>query len=71
MKYLYYLYQLLVALPLLVVVTILTTLIVSLGCVLGNGHFWGYYPGKCWAWIITRLFLLPVTVEGRAHLKPG
>ena len=31
MKYLYYLYQLLVALPLLVVVTILTTLIVSLG----------------------------------------
>lgn len=71
MKYLYYLYQLLVALPLLVVVTILTTLIVSLGCVLGNGHFWGYFPGKCWAWIITRLFLLPVTVEGRAHLKPG
>lgn len=71
MKYLYYLYQLLVALPLLVVVTILTTLIVSLGCVLGNGHFWGYFPGKCWAWIITRLFLLPVIVEGRAHLKPG
>lgn len=36
---------------------------------LGNGHFWGYYPGKYWAWLWVRILLLPVKVEGREHLK--
>ena len=71
MKYLYRIYQLLVVLPLGIIVTILTALTVVVGCSLGNGHFWGYYPGHCWSRIILWLLLLPVKVEGREHLERG
>ena len=46
MKYLYRLYQFFICLPLLLVATIITALVTIVGCHLGNGHFWGYYPGK-------------------------
>lgn len=71
MKYLYYLYQVCVALPVTILATILTAVTVGMGCTLGNGHFWGYYPGHWWAKVITRAFLLPVKVEGREHLEPN
>ena len=38
---------------------------------LGNGHFWGYYPGKLWSQLWIRILFLPVKVEGREHLKKG
>lgn len=71
MKYLYYIYQLCVALPITIVATILTALTVGIGCTIGNGHYWGYKPGQWWAWVITRAFLLPVKVEGRENLEQG
>ena len=71
MKYLYYLYQIVVGVPVLIVVTILTSLAIAIGCAIGNGHFWGYYPGRWWAWIILRTLLIPVKVEGRENLEKG
>lgn len=71
MKYLYRTYQLLIALPLIAIYTIITSLMVIIGCTLGNGHFWGYYPGKWWAQFIIRILLLPVKVEGRENLVKG
>jgi len=71
MKYLYRIYQVIVFLPVLVVSTIVTALEVAIGCTIGNGHFWGYYPGRWWAKIILRTLLIPVTVEGREHLEQG
>lgn len=71
MKYIYRIYQLFVAVPITIVATIITGIVVSLGCAIGNGHFWGYYPGRWWSWIITRIFLLPVKVEGRENIEPG
>lgn len=71
MKYLYRIYQLLIALPLIAVYTLITSLMVTIGCTLGNGHFWGYYPGKWWAQFIIRILLLPVKVEGRENLVNG
>lgn len=71
MKYLYRIYQLFIAVPITIVATILTAVTVGIGCAIGNGHFWGYFPGHVWAWVITRAFLLPVTVEGRENLEPG
>ena len=71
MKYLYRIYQLLVAVPVTILITILTAIEVGLGTTFGNGHFWGYYPGRWWARVITRAFLLPVKVEGREHLEPN
>lgn len=68
MKYLYRTYQLLIALPLIAIYTVITSLMVIIGCSLGNGHFWGYYPGKWWAQFIIRILMLPVKVEGRENL---
>lgn len=68
MRILYCLYQLFIALPLLLVATILTALVTSIGCLLGNGHFWGYYPAKVWGWVFLRLLLLPVKVSGRENI---
>lgn len=71
MKYLYRIYQLLIALPLIAIYTLITSLMVIIGCTVGNGHFWGYYPGKWWAQFIIRILLLPVKVEGRENLVKG
>lgn len=71
MKYLYRIYQLFIAAPLVLLATILTALTVVIGCSLGNGHFWGYYPGKYWGWFVIKILLLPVKVEGRENLKEG
>ena len=69
MKYLYRIYQLVVALPLGILTTILTAITVAIGCTIGNGHYWGYAPGRWWARIILWLLLIPVKVEGREHLE--
>ena len=68
MKYLYRLYQLCVAAPIFIVASVITSLTTVLGCMLGNGHFWGYYPGKYWSRLAIWLCLLPVKVEGRELL---
>ena len=71
MKILYRIYQLFIALPISFVYTVFTALVVVIGCMLGNGHFWGYYPGKWWGCVIVRVLLLPVKVEGRDNLDPN
>lgn len=71
MKLLYRIYQLFVALPLIAVWTIFISLTVVVGCSVGNGHFWGYYPGKWWGNIILKLLLIPVKVEGRENIRRG
>ena len=71
MKIAYQLYQLFIAAPIILVWTIFISLTVAIGCTLGNGHFWGYYPGKWWAWLILKVLLIPVKVEGRENLQEG
>ena len=68
-KYLYRIYQVFVGLPVLIITTIVTAMEVGIGCAIGNGHFWGYYPGRWWARIILRSLLIPVKVEGRENLE--
>ena len=68
-KFLYRIYQLLVGVPVLIIITIVTAVEVGIGCAIGNGHFWGYYPGRWWARIILRTLLIPVKVEGRDNLE--
>ena len=69
MKLLYIIYQLFIGLPLLVILTIITALEVGIGTTIGNGHFWGYYPGHMWGKLVLKTFLIPVKVEGREHLE--
>ena len=49
MKILYNIYQICFALPVLLVLTVLTALVTIIGSLLGGAHFWGYYPGKIWS----------------------
>lgn len=68
MKYLYYLYQIVFALPLLLITTALTSLTTVIGSTLGFANFWNYWPAKIWSWVTIRTFLLPVHVEGRVNI---
>ena len=71
MKYLYRIYLVCVAAPLIIILTILTTIVIAIGMSIGNGHWFGYYPGKIWAWLILKILFIPVKVVGREHLKKG
>ena len=64
MKILYYIYQICIALPILLVLTILTAIVTIVGSLLGGAHFWGYYPGKIWSQLICLFLLIPVKIEG-------
>ena len=68
MKILYYIYQICIALPILLVLTILTAIVTIVGSLLGGAHFWGYYPGKIWSQLICLFLLIPVRIEGREKL---
>ena len=63
----YKIYQLFIALPIVLVSTILTALITSIGA-LFNAHIFGYYTGKIWSRIVCRVLLLPIKVEGRENI---
>lgn len=69
MKYAYRAYQLLVAAPTILALTVVCALIVIAGTALGSAHFWGYYPPKLWCWLSLKILLLPVKVEGREHIE--
>jgi len=70
MKVLYILYTLLIALPIFIVATILTAVIVVIGAFLGDIKYCGYYFPKWWSRLTCFIFLLRVHVEGRAHIDP-
>lgn len=68
LNFLYLIYQIFIGFPLFLVITILVALTTTLGCTLGNGHFWGYYPGKIWSKLTCVVFLIPVKVIRKAKL---
>lgn len=71
MTILYRIYQLLVALPLGLLLTLIISLTTGIGCMLGSQTFWGYWPMRIWSVGMCRLFLLPVKVEGRENIARG
>ena len=46
MKILYYIYQICIALPILLVLTILTAIVTIVGSLVGGAHFWGILSRK-------------------------
>ncbi len=71
MRFLYRVYQLFVGVPVVVLASIITAIVVGIGTTIGDGHYWGYYPGRWWARVILKMLLIPVKVEGRENLKEG
>ncbi len=67
MKILYRTYQLCIAAPLLLILTAITAIVTTIGCTLGNAHYWGYVPGCLWSRAFCRLLFLPVSVTGREN----
>ena len=62
-------YQILIMIPLMVVLTILTSLIVGGGSICFGGRWWGYYPAMVWARLMTWLSLVRVSVRGRENIS--
>ena len=71
MKYIYRIYQIIIALPVIIILTALTAIVTSIGCTLGNGHFWGYYPPVIWSRLVLKVLFIPVKVVGRENLSHG
>lgn len=70
MQYFYYLYQIVVALPILLVSTGLTAIVTMVGCAAGHAHFWAYWPARVWSWLFIHVLLLPVRIEGKENISP-
>ena len=67
---LYRIYQLFVMAPLMIVATVLAALLTIVGCLLGGGRWWGYYPAHLWGKVFCLLTLVRVTVKGRENIDP-
>ena len=71
MKILFYrIYLLVVALPLLLVATVLCGFATMAGCALGGGHWWGYHPAALWGRLFCILTFVKVSVRGRDNINP-
>lgn len=68
MRVLYNIYLICFALPVFLVLTVLTAIVTIIGSFLGGAHTWGYYPGKIWSILTCYVLLLPVKVRGREKL---
>ncbi len=64
MEILYRIYQCIVMVPLMLVFTLITALLTAIGCMLGDGKWWGYYPAHIWGKLMCWLTLVKVTVDG-------
>lgn len=71
MLVLYRIYQIIIMVPLMLVVTILAALSTILMCALGFGYSMGYYIPRLWAKIFCWLTFVKVTVEGRENIEKG
>ena len=63
-----FLYQWIIVMPIMVVITIMTALITIIGCFLGNHRVWGYYPGLMWSRLFCLISLVRIEVRGREKL---
>lgn len=70
MLYFYRIYQWLIAAPIFIVITFITSIITIIGCWLGNGNFWGYWPAHYWSRLCCMLAFVRVEVRGRENISP-
>ena len=71
-KVLCIIYEILIFLPILVISTIITAIVVMLMCTITrNDKFWGYYPPKYWSKIVCRAALCRINVVKKGRLDPN
>ncbi len=69
-KTLSFLYQWIVFVPLFVVLTLITALVVMVMAPIFGSRFWGYHPPKWWSRFTCWLALCRVKTHGHEHLDP-
>ena len=67
--FLYYIYFFIIAVPILLVVTVIAALMTIVGSALGMSRWFGYWPGHIWARIFCILSLVRVQVKGRENIS--
>jgi len=68
-RFLYRIYQLFVALPILLLATALTAIVTTIGCTFGKARFWSHYPAMVWSRLMCWCLFLPVKVYGMENLN--
>ena len=68
MKILYRIYQWVIAGPLFIIATFITALVTSIGSILFNGDFWGYWPPHYWSKFTCWILFIRVKVIGRENI---
>ena len=68
-KILYYIYQIVFCVPVIVISLIICTAFIVLGTKFGNANYWAYHPGRIWSKIIVKSLFLPIKVEGNPLAK--
>lgn len=63
-KALYIIFQCVIALPIMLVVTIICALMAIIFASIFGDSFWGWWPAKIWGRLFCRVFLIPVSIEG-------
>ena len=63
-------YQIFIALPIMIAVTILVALFTMIGSIF-NDRFWGYWPGMIWGRLFYLVFMIPVKIDGKENIKKG
>jgi 1-acyl-sn-glycerol-3-phosphate acyltransferase len=67
---LYLIYQIFIALPIMIAVTIIVALATMIGSIFDH-RFWGYWPGMIWGRLFYLLFFIPLKVDGKENIKKG
>lgn len=67
-KILFFLYQWIVTVPILAVLTIITALTTVIGSAIGSIDFWGYWPPRIWSRCVCVLWGVRVKVRGRENI---
>lgn len=69
-KILFIIYEVLIFLPVLVISSIITAIVVMIGVTIGDKVFWSYYPPKYWSKIVCRAALSRIKVTRIGTLDP-
>ena len=65
----YRIYQILVMVPVMLVVTTLAAIVTIIGSALGGARWWGYYPQIIWARLFCWLNFVTVSVTGHENIR--
>lgn len=67
MRAIFWIYQWVIAAPIMLVATIITALVTMVGC-LFDRNYWGYYPAKWWSRLWCAIHFVKIEVRGREKI---